>query len=293
MAVTTNPNLVRAVRTRAIADVVRTRATERPDVAAVLLQIAGFLDASATAFEAEEPDVVDGITLTNVLPFEASMPLVEARWLVEETPGTGLPADFTAYVLEPFSRRAMPTPPVKAFTAAGVGRRTRAAAVLAQLAEAHDALHAARGTEAVTACLQTALNLHDAYDRIMTAPAAPAAPARVAPAPAAPAPLDLTGLTPYTVSTLQLAEKEGFRLTDGGTYRGVRRIHLNAGGKHGTFGTIQIGKRSGKVLRAEVVQGNNGTPRRAQGASNVRLLLAATHVHSCPDGCTALFDCRR
>ncbi|PNG16078.1 hypothetical protein, partial [Streptomyces cahuitamycinicus] len=100
-------------------------------------------------------------------------------------------------------------------------------------------------------------------------------------------PLDLTGLTAYTVGIIRLAEKEGLRPSEGGTHRGVRRIALNAGGKHGTFGTLQIGKRSGKVLRIELIHGNGGIERRAQGPSNVRLLLAAERVHACPDGCTA------
>src|SRR5690606_22922307 len=90
-----------------------------------------------------------------------------------------------------------------------------------------------------------------------------------APAAAEPVPLDLTGLTAYTVGVIRLAEKEGLRPSDGGTYRGVRRIVLNAGGQHGTFGTLHIGARSGNVLRAELIHGNGGTPRRAQGATNV------------------------
>ncbi|MER6109298.1 hypothetical protein [Streptomyces hirsutus] len=290
MGTVTNPNLVRAVRTRAIAGVARTRATERPDVAAQLLAVANFLDTAAAAFETEEPDVIDGVTITNTLPFDASMPLMEAAWLVEETPGTGLPDDFTAYVVDAFKRRAMPAPPMAQFAAAGPDVRAHAVNVLARLTTAHNDLHAARTPEDVTTCLQAALTLHDTYQRIMaTLVGEPAAPVGE---PAATVvdestPLDLTDVSAYTVGIIRLAESKGLRPTDGGAHRGVRRIHLNAGGPHGTFGTIQIGQRSGKILRAEVIQGNGGTPRRAKGTNAVRALLTDTRAHSCPDRCTA------
>ncbi|WP_240364073.1 hypothetical protein [Streptomyces sp. S1D4-20] len=101
------------------------------------------------------------------------------------------------------------------------------------------------------------------------------------------APIDLTGLTAYTIGIIRLAQDKGLRPSWSGIYRGARRITLNAGGMHGTFGTIQIGKTSGKVRRAEIIHGNGGTPRRAQGTNAVRALLTTATPHTCPENCTA------
>lgn len=78
--------------------------------------------------------------------------------------------------------------------------------------------------------------------------------------------IDLTGVTAYTVGIIRLAEARGLRPTWGQPRGNTRRIILNAVGPHGAFGSITVGRTSGKVLRAEVVHGNDARgARRAQG----------------------------
>ncbi|RNG28723.1 hypothetical protein [Streptomyces botrytidirepellens] len=113
---------------------------------------------------------------------------------------------------------------------------------------------------------------------------------------AAGTPIDLAGLTAYTAGIVRLAEAKGLRPTWGQPYGRTRRIILNAIGPHGAFGSIVIGRTSGKVLRAEVIHGNDATrPCRAQGTNAVRILLNDVRRSTCQPDCDApsSADCRR
>ncbi|WP_435244294.1 hypothetical protein [Streptomyces sioyaensis] len=100
--------------------------------------------------------------------------------------------------------------------------------------------------------------------------------------------IDLTGVTAYTVGIIRLAEAKGLRPTWGQPRGNTRRIILNAVGPHGAFGSITVGRTSGKVLRAEVVHSNDARGAcRAQGTNAVRVLLNGVSRSTCQPGCTA------
>lgn len=102
--------------------------------------------------------------------------------------------------------------------------------------------------------------------------------------------LDLDGLTSYTVGIIRRAHAAGLRPA-WGTPRGkARRVTLNGPGPHSPFGSITIGVTSGKVLRAEIIYGNDPDAVRTvvQGANAVRDLVATLSPSRCPEGCTAV-----
>lgn len=288
------PNaLAAAHRARTIATIARTRAISTTVVLdekgrAALALIADLLDTAAHSLATEEPGNWDGIVITNTIDFDASHALLTANTVAIDNPGIGFPPHFTQYVTVPVFGNEIELPP--SLLPGGPVLIAQEGDLFARLLALHGhylaITDAQENRENTTAALEAAFTLHWKHARLAEAVAADAARPCNQPT-AEPAPLDLTGLTPYTVGVIRLAEKEGLRPSEGGTRRGVRRIVLNAGGKHGTFGTLQIGARSGKVLRVELIHGNDGTPRRAQGPMNVRLLLCAEYIHACPDDCTA------
>lgn len=82
--------------------------------------------------------------------------------------------------------------------------------------------------------------------------------------------------------------RKGLRLTWGHAHGRTRRIILDAVGPHGVFGSIVIGRSSGKVLRAEVIHGNDAkVPRRATGTNAVRALLTDVTPSACRQGFNA------
>ncbi|MFF4155181.1 hypothetical protein ACFYZU_33855 [Streptomyces sp. NPDC001651] len=100
--------------------------------------------------------------------------------------------------------------------------------------------------------------------------------------------IGLTGVTAYTASIVRLAEKRGLPPTWGQAHGRTRRIILDAVGPHGVFGSIVIGRSSGKVLRAEVIHGNDAkVPRRATGTNAVRALLTDVTPSACRQGFNA------
>lgn len=100
--------------------------------------------------------------------------------------------------------------------------------------------------------------------------------------------IDLTGVTAYTAGIVRLAQAKGLRPAWGQPYGRTRRIILDAVGPHGAFGSIVIGRSSGKALRAEVIHGNDAkVPRRATGTNAVRALLMEVTPSACSQGCTA------
>lgn len=108
--------------------------------------------------------------------------------------------------------------------------------------------------------------------------------------------INLSHITAYTVGIVRLAEAKGLRPTWGQPHGRTRRIILNAVGPHGAFGSIVIGRSSGKVLRAEVVHGNDAkVPRRATGTNAVRALIMEVTPSACSEGCSAESStaCRR
>ncbi|MFJ5951372.1 hypothetical protein [Streptomyces noursei] len=101
-------------------------------------------------------------------------------------------------------------------------------------------------------------------------------------------PIDLTGVTAYTAGVVRLAQAKGLRPTWGQPRGRARRIILDAVGPHGAFGSITIGRASGKVLRAEVIHGNDAKdPCHATGTNAVRALLMGVTLSACRQGCTA------
>jgi hypothetical protein len=79
--------------------------------------------------------------------------------------------------------------------------------------------------------------------------------------------------TTVTDQIVALAEKAGLRPAWQPAYRGVTTIALNGEGPSGVFGSIHVGSRSGRVLRAELVHGNGGPTRTYTGAVEVRAAL--------------------
>ncbi|MFD6334886.1 hypothetical protein ACFWGI_35655 [Streptomyces niveus] len=93
-----------------------------------------------------------------------------------------------------------------------------------------------------------------------------------------------------------VAEAKGLRPTWGRPHGQTRSILLNALGSHGTFGSIVIGRTREKVLRAEVIHGNNAKrPCRAKGSNAVRVLLNGVSRSTCKPGGNAPSSaaCRR
>ncbi|MFF4543688.1 hypothetical protein ACFY1J_05485 [Streptomyces sp. NPDC001406] len=290
------PNaLAAAHRARTIAAIARTRATSTTVVLddtgrAALTQIAELLDTAAHSLETEEPSTVDGIVITNTMDWDASYALITACHIAAANPAIGFPPHFTQYVTAPVFGNDIELPP--SLLPGGPVLIAQEGDLFARLLALHGHYLAItvpqEDPESITAALEAAFTLHWKHARLAEAVAVDAARPCKQPT-VEPAPLDLTGLTPYTVGVIRLAESKGLHPTWAGPgYRNVtRRISLNAGGQHGTFGTIHIGRRSGKVLRIELIHGNDGTPTRAEGAKAARALLKAAHVHACPDDCTA------
>ncbi|MGA5127791.1 hypothetical protein ACPCAG_31375 [Streptomyces pseudogriseolus] len=288
--------LAAAHRARTIAAIARTRATSlafplSAENRVFAQWISTLLTDAADALETTEALTMDGFTVRNTIDSHAAYCLHRADEIAADVPAIGFPPLLTRYVTVPVFGNAIPLP--ASLLPGGVKLVAQEGDLFARLLALHGnylaVADAEEDRETTAAALEAAFTLHWKHAQLAESAAADAGrPCGPASTPdAEPAPLNLTGLTPYTVGVIRLAEREGLRATDAGTHRGVRRIALNAGGKHGTFGTLQIGARSGKVLRVELIHGNDGTPRRAQGAMNVRLLLAAERIHACPDDCTA------
>lgn len=81
--------------------------------------------------------------------------------------------------------------------------------------------------------------------------------------------------TTATNQIVALAEKAKLHPTWQPAYRGVTTITLNGEGAGGVFGVIQVGARSGRILRGELIYGTDGPRRRYVGAVAVRTALKA------------------
>jgi hypothetical protein len=81
--------------------------------------------------------------------------------------------------------------------------------------------------------------------------------------------------TSYTRGIYHLAEAAGLRPQWRRAYRGVCTLALNGEGTDTVFGAVQVGARSGRVLRGQFIHGNGGPVENASGAVAVRRALAA------------------
>jgi hypothetical protein len=144
-----------ADRAENLANVLRDRAAAHP-AAAVLLKMASRLDTAARAFATEPAPVLDGITVTNTVPFEAGIALMECQALAQDHPEAGVRDEVFYYVTAPISRRA-PLPE------AAPGREATALRTRIALA-AHDldALSTADSTT-LHAFLAVLVDLHRQY----------------------------------------------------------------------------------------------------------------------------------
>jgi hypothetical protein len=81
--------------------------------------------------------------------------------------------------------------------------------------------------------------------------------------------------TPVTDQIFKLAETAGLRPYWAAPYGNSREIRFDPGGPAGPFGTILVGLRSGRILRATIVYGSDGPSKSYQGAVAVRNALKA------------------
>lgn len=81
--------------------------------------------------------------------------------------------------------------------------------------------------------------------------------------------------TTVTDQIFKLAEQAGLRPSWSEPYGNTREILLDGEGVNAPFGTIHVGLRSGKVLRATIIYGNGGRTRKYEGAVAVRAALRA------------------
>ncbi|WP_327393789.1 protein phosphatase 2C domain-containing protein (plasmid) [Streptomyces sp. NBC_01186] len=112
-----------------------------------------------------------------------------------------------------------------------------------------------------------------------TVPAPPDRPEAVPAATELPPPLFEAGPVPecatsYTRSVVQLAAWAGLRPEWRDPYRSVRVIALNGTGPRATFGTVSVGARSGRVLRAQFIHGPGGEVENHEGPGAVREALS-------------------
>jgi hypothetical protein len=298
-----------AFRARTLAAIARARSASPspvPDTEGrrVLLRIADLLDNAAQSFETEEPETIDEAAITSTVPSGARLALAAAEGAAAEMPAIGFPPRFGQYVTTPVYGNDIDLPP--SLRPASMALAAQEDDLIARLRTVHAHLETSTVEEVTAALLKAAFTLHfkrstrlaDAVRVDNARPRNQVAAASVGDAPAEELPWDESDnspqgvtapidLTAYTIGIIQLAQDKGLRPAWSGVYRGARRITLNAGGPHGTFGTIHVGKTSGKVLRAEIIHGNGGTPRRAKGTNAVRALLATITPHTCPENCTA------
>ncbi|MGW4087031.1 hypothetical protein ACWEGS_28765 [Streptomyces sp. NPDC004822] len=157
------PNAIDAAhRARTIAATARTRATTptlTADTRTALATIADLLDDAARSLETEEPATFDGITVTNTLPFDASMALHAARQIADDNPSTGIPENVDRYITAPVFRNPidLPTPRLPH----GHPLTRKEADLIARLDTVHTGyLTATTSAELTTAALTAALELH-------------------------------------------------------------------------------------------------------------------------------------
>lgn len=282
------PNAIAAAtRCAVLADLALRRAPLHP-AGPVLETIADCLYGAGAAFQEDVPTVIEGVVITNLMPADAWVALYDAEQLAADHPTTGFPATFGQYVTQPVYGAPLDLPdPLNPRSAELADQETRLRTGLEAM---HALLTPDADKETVTLALESAFLLRSKLGKLADAVRVDHVRPELAPAPRAaadPEPLDLSGLTAYTVGIIRLAESKGLRPHWGQPRGNVRRIVLNAVGPHAAFGSIQIGKTSGKVLRAEIIPGNEGAAIRPKGSNGVRAALKDLPAAVCPDGCDA------
>ncbi|MFP3992735.1 hypothetical protein U9R90_35715, partial [Streptomyces sp. E11-3] len=283
-----------AHRARALAHILREQSALRtaPDATR---SIANRLEAAALSFETDPAPVLDGITDTNTVPGDAALAIIDAEILAHDNPGTTLPTDFGRYITAPIHGRE-PSQPAELHPASPqlARQETRLRQVLADI---HAQLSATTHPDMLRDHLASVLRWHRQWARLSDAVRIDNArpcnlPSSVPTLPEAPGTSpdegpDLTGLTAYTISVIRLAKSKGLHPQWGAPRGNARRLILNASGPHGAFGSIQVGRTSGKILRAEIIPGNGRKPLLSQGTNAVRAALKALPASACPSGCSA------
>ncbi|MFK0294295.1 hypothetical protein ACIQU6_28010 [Streptomyces sp. NPDC090442] len=276
MSSTMNGAAQAALRARIAAGVARGRVAP-PATLTALYFMASHLDRAAEALDGNAHQ-------------EAQAALNDASEIALLQPGTRFPTNFVDYITAPLTNGPLPmpsplTPGTPAHVQEEVSLRQRLVAVHAQLAQA-------RSVPATYAWLPSALALQRDLVKLAevvhhTNATIPTTPPDTEPLPGTAPAIELDGLTTYSIGIIRLAETKGMRPTWGHPRGNSRRIVLNSAGPHGTFGSITVGRASGKVLRAEVIPGNGARPRRAQGTNNVRALINGISPSACSPGCAA------
>lgn len=159
------PNALRAAsRARIIAEIARRRALLNHPAEDALTTIADLLDNVAGHFETDTPQVWDGITITNTIPFDASLLLSYAEDIAKKNPATGFPTRFGQYVTSAmFGTLELPEPlhPASAQLAA---QEARLRAGLRLLHEHH--LTGAEDPQGAATYLESAFLLHSKFTQL-------------------------------------------------------------------------------------------------------------------------------
>lgn len=169
--------LAAAHRARTLATIARTRAAwpvmENNATGRAAAQIAELLDTAAHSLETEEPQQLDGITITNALDFDASMALHTAEDLAAEHPTIGFPPRFAPYVTAPMFREDIEVP------ASGLPSGSPFTAqeddLFVRLTVMHGVLDGLTAPEAVAAILTVVFELHRRHSVIVASAAVDAA----------------------------------------------------------------------------------------------------------------------
>lgn len=99
-------------------------------------------------------------------------------------------------------------------------------------------------------------------------------------------PLDGIAATSVTRRLIALAGEGGLRPRAEAPYRGRVAVVLNGEGRDALFGVIYVSARTGRVLRAFLTHGNDGTEQRLEKVAEIRAVLEGWAALR-RDGCQA------
>ncbi|MGW3971174.1 hypothetical protein ACWEFD_17980 [Streptomyces ardesiacus] len=158
----TRRNREAAARARDLAEILRTRTYGHPH-RDVLLILVGHLHTAAEAFENTAPLVMGGVTVTNVIPADAGMPLMECQMVAGDHPQAGIAEAVFAYITAPFGRR---TPGLDPLGAKSPQLARQDAELRTQIALAEHQLTTEGDPTTRYALLATLVNLHRKFIRL-------------------------------------------------------------------------------------------------------------------------------
>ncbi|THA53253.1 hypothetical protein [Streptomyces sp. A1136] len=163
------PNALHAAaRARAIAGIARRRSVLNHPAEEALTTVAELLDDVALVFETNLPPILDGVVITNTIPFDASLLLFIAEDVIAQNKATGLPVSLSQYVTSAvFGTLELPRllHPVSAQLAA---QESSLRAALQLLHERH-LRGAGERPEAAALYLEAAFKLHLNWGRLAAA----------------------------------------------------------------------------------------------------------------------------